>query len=74
MISVNYEKMWKDMKLTYENRLKTLEMKGKKGTNAYINAKRFVDVMSGFELSEKERIQEIADISINYIREMSEEL
>jgi hypothetical protein len=51
---MNYEKMWKDMKLTYENRLKMLEMKGKKGTTAYINAKRFVDVMTGFELNQSE--------------------
>lgn len=44
--------MWKDMKTTYEQRLKKLESEGKKGSNAWINAKRFVDVMTGFELNQ----------------------
>jgi hypothetical protein len=51
---MDYEKMWSDMKLTYENRLTKLKSEGKKGSNAWINAKRFVDVMTGFELKQTE--------------------
>ncbi|MFS0820771.1 hypothetical protein [Bacillus sp. 1P02SD] len=40
------------MKSTYEQRLSKLEAEGKKGSNAWISAKRFVDVMTGFDLNQ----------------------
>lgn len=49
---MDYESMWKGMKSTYEKRLSKLESEDKKGSNAWINAKRFVDVMTGFELNQ----------------------
>lgn len=52
---MNYEEMWKSMKDTYEKRVAKLETEGKKGGNAWISAKRFVDVMEAFELAEKEK-------------------
>lgn len=52
---MNYETMWKNMKETYEQRLVKLEAEDKKGGNAWISAKRFVDVMEGFELEEVEK-------------------
>lgn len=71
---MDYESMWKSMKSTYENRLIKLESEGKKDSNAWINAKRIVDVMTGFELNEKGKLGRIADISINDIRAMAEHL
>ena len=53
---MNHEKMWNDMKSTYENRLVKLEAEGKKGSNAWINAKRFVDVMTKFELDNEKNV------------------
>lgn len=49
---MDYQKMWTDMKSTYEQRVNKLESEGKKGSNAWLSAKRFVDVMTGFELSQ----------------------
>lgn len=43
------------MKLTYENRLRMLEAQGQKGNMAWVNAKRFVDVMTKFELVEQDK-------------------
>lgn len=51
---MNYESMWKSMKSTYEQRVVKLESEGKKGGNAWISAKRFVDVMTGIELKQTE--------------------
>ena len=51
---MDYELMWKSMKSTYEERLNKLESEGKKGSTAWINAKRFVDVMTKFELVQQE--------------------
>lgn len=51
----DYEAMWKAMKDTYEKRVVKLESEGKKCGNAWISAKRFVDVMEAFELAEKEK-------------------
>jgi hypothetical protein len=49
---MDYELMWKGMKSTYVQRLVKLESEGKKGGNAWISAKRFVDVMTKFELDQ----------------------
>ena len=49
---MDYKSMWNGMKSTYEQRLAKLESEGKKGSNAWINAKRFVDVMTGIEINQ----------------------
>jgi hypothetical protein len=49
---MHYESMWKGMKSIYEQRLIKLESEGRKGDNAWINAKRFVDVMTGIEMTQ----------------------
>ncbi|WP_165769085.1 hypothetical protein [Virgibacillus profundi] len=49
---MNYESMWNNMKSTYQDRLTKLELEDKKGSSAWINAKRFVDVMEGIELNQ----------------------
>lgn len=71
---MNYQNMWEEMKTTYQERVNRLETNGKKGTTAWINAKRFVDVMEHFELKEGYKKQNHADISINDLRRMAEEL
>lgn len=49
---MDYKQMWKEKKSTYEKRLLELEEKGKRGSNAWLSAKRFVDVMHFFELKQ----------------------
>lgn len=57
-MEMNYESMWNDMKSTYEVRLEKLKLEGKKGTPAWIGAKRFVDVMTKFELVQEDKIKD----------------
>lgn len=51
---MKYKSMWEKMKSTYVQRVEKLELEGKRGSTAWLNAKRFIDVMEGFELSETE--------------------
>lgn len=51
-LEVDYEKMWKEMKTTYEMRISKLEEEGKTEGKAIRNAKMFINVMTHFELKQ----------------------
>lgn len=52
---MDYEVMWNEMRNTYQTRLLKLESEDKRGSTAWVNAKRFVDAMSHFEYKHSEQ-------------------
>lgn len=58
---MDYERMWKEMKTTYEMRISKLEEEGKMEGIAMKNAKLFVNVMTHFELKQSDVTENDSD-------------
>lgn len=72
---MGYDKMWKEMKEHYEKRVeKSKDKEFDSPINARSQAKSVLNVMAHFELKEKDKRHKHADISINDLRAMAEDL